>query len=356
MKAASKPFGTRGVLLLLLATLWSYLRGRTVQTYNAMVQRLSNVFASGLPAAERFDRVIGHSADHVDVGADATLAALETYLRRQGLVCPVVPFGHGRTVGQALRGNAAGRGSAAFGMLHDTALEADVLCGSGAVVRCSPQANRQLWESLPGSGEAFGRVLRVRLPVAPRPSAVAVHLMRAGSFEEASRVAADMVERHGSEVRDAEIVVSGPEEATLMVSEATEDEGAPQMSLEEAFSRASEAAFEAGSRTVSARVPYGEWCAGRPRGTVSTLVPRTQLGRAHKTEAAGLPRWYAFVAAPRAKWAFAPNAASFACWFESGDPDALARHCVALGGRPVEPAWAGDSAEQAYGFQNSEGA
>ena len=92
--------------------------------------------------------------------------------------------------------------------------------------------NPTLFAALAGSGEgALARVLRVRLRLLPRPPHVTVHAIRAAGFEEARTIADDMVRLHRGAVLDAEVVVSGPEGAMVLVSELeqqrpAEEEGA----------------------------------------------------------------------------------------------------------------------------------
>lgn len=109
-------------------------------------------------------RVLEVAKDSVDVTAACTYRQILS----RGVFPAVVPDHNlDMSVGAAVSSLVAGFGSHMHGFAHDCVVDADVLMSDGSVLPCSEHVNAHLFRSLPHSGGAFGRILRVRLRTVP---------------------------------------------------------------------------------------------------------------------------------------------------------------------------------------------
>lgn len=99
-----------------------------------------------------------------DGTVDVTAACTYRQILARGVYPAVIPDDNlDMSVGAAVSSLVAGFGSHLHGFAHDCVVDADVLMADGSVLPCSETVNAHLFRSMPHSGGAFGRILRLRL-------------------------------------------------------------------------------------------------------------------------------------------------------------------------------------------------
>lgn len=118
---------------------------------------------SGLRHVLRIDR------DNMlaDVEGMTTYDALVSGTLRHGLLPAVTPELKTITAGGAVSGLGIESSSFRFGLVHETAVEMEILLGTGDVVRCSRDENRDLFDCIPNSYGTLGYILRLGVRLIP---------------------------------------------------------------------------------------------------------------------------------------------------------------------------------------------
>jgi FAD/FMN-containing dehydrogenase len=156
------------IAALLSALILVWLSTRRSDSYMDQVHAVRNRFDKVTKFPVTQFRMTGRVLEVHDGSVDVTAACTYRQILARG-VYPAVVADHNLdlSVGAAVSSLVAGFGSHKHGFAHDCVLDADVLMADGSVLPCSERVNAQLFRSLPHSGGAFGRILRLRLRTVP---------------------------------------------------------------------------------------------------------------------------------------------------------------------------------------------
>jgi FAD/FMN-containing dehydrogenase len=170
----------------------------------------SNLFRDRIAAAQRtldvrdFCNVlqVDREAGTLDAEAMVSYATLTEATLAQDLMPAVVPQLKTITLGGAVAGVGIEASSHRYGLVHETVLEMDVLCGDGHIYHCTPDnEHADLFFGFPNSYGTLGYALRVKaraLPVKPYVRLEHLPFPNAGAFF-------SQVERHCRE-SDADFI------------------------------------------------------------------------------------------------------------------------------------------------------
>jgi FAD/FMN-containing dehydrogenase len=192
-----------------------------------LAKKTSNLFrtrtrssAPGLRVAA-FDQVIAidAAARTADVGGMTTYEHLVDATLPLGLMPPVVPQLKTITVGGAVSGLGIESSSFRNGLVHESALEMDILTGDGSVVTARPDnEHRDLFYGFPNSYGTLGYTLRVKIELEPANPFVHLRHLRFGTVDDLVSVLGEVCadRRHGDEaVAFVDGTVFGPSECYL---------------------------------------------------------------------------------------------------------------------------------------------
>ncbi|HET8649938.1 MAG TPA: FAD-binding oxidoreductase, partial [Gemmatimonadales bacterium] len=142
----------------------------------------------------RLDRIIEFNAEtgHLHVEAGVTLAAILDRVVPLGWFLPVVPGTKWVSVGGAIANDIHGKNHHGAGTFGCHVTEFELLRSSGERLRCSAEANRELYGATIGGLGLTGVIVTATLQLQPIPGpAIAMERIRYGSLAEFLALAAD---------------------------------------------------------------------------------------------------------------------------------------------------------------------
>jgi FAD/FMN-containing dehydrogenase len=158
-----------------------------------------------------FDQVLRIGPGWVDAEGMIPYEHLVRECLAHGVMPAVVPQLKTITLGGALAGVGIESSSHRHGLVHDTALEFDVLLGDGRVVTCSPDnEHRDLFFGFPNSYGTLGYALRVRAKTIPVKPFVHLRHLAYSSGEEFFSALRKVLETGGEDFVDG--TVFGPQQ------------------------------------------------------------------------------------------------------------------------------------------------
>ncbi|MGQ0841653.1 FAD-binding protein [Actinokineospora sp.] len=135
-------------------------------------------------------RSVGPGAAVVDAGV--TWLDLVRATVPRGLTPPVATDYLGLSIGGTLSVGGIGGASSRHGLLVDTVLALEVVTGAGELVRCSPRANRELFDAVLGGLGQYAVIVRATVVLVPAETTARVYRLSypdLGSFTAAQRTA-----------------------------------------------------------------------------------------------------------------------------------------------------------------------
>ncbi|MGD0774279.1 MAG: FAD-binding oxidoreductase [Candidatus Solibacter sp.] len=194
----------------------------------------SNLFRHRRPAVRHrldvrpFHHVLRIDAERMtaDVEGMITYEALAEETLRYGLLPAVVPQLKTITVGGAASGLGIESSSFRYGLVHETVESMEILTGTGAIVACSADRNKDLFFGFPNSYGTLGYVLRLTIRLVPASPYVYLTHTRFAAPDSFFNRLAQVCEQASADFVDATIF--GSDE--MYLTEAVFADGAPEVS------------------------------------------------------------------------------------------------------------------------------
>jgi len=196
--------------------------GAGAQGAVGLAKQTSNLFRDRRAVPKRridvghFDHVLRVEPGWVEAEGMTSYEALAAATLPHAAMPAVVPQLKTITLGGAIAGVGIEATSFRHGLVHETALELDVLTGQGEVVTCTPDnAHRDLFHGFPNSYGTLGYALRVKARTLPVRPYVALEHRR---FTQAEAYFADLARECRSDADFVDGVVFGANELYLTLA------------------------------------------------------------------------------------------------------------------------------------------
>lgn len=121
---------------------------------------------------------------YIVVEPNVPMDALVEETLKHGLLPPVVPEFPGITVGGAIQGGAGESSSFKFGLVHDCALEYEIILGNGDLITASRESNQDIFWGTACSYGSLGIMTLIKLRLTPAKDFVHITYQKVGSFGE----------------------------------------------------------------------------------------------------------------------------------------------------------------------------